>query len=192
MSGSPRVIAGRFRGRSLETPAGLATRPTSARVREALFAILGPLDGARVLDLYAGCGALAIEALSRGAAAAVLVERERRALAAIRGNLATLSLGEEARVLALPVERAVSALSSEEPFDLVLCDPPWAEGESALPVLGKLTLTGKLRPDARVVLEHPSRETPAVPQGLECFDRRAFGDTGLSFLRPAIYSAAQP
>jgi 16S rRNA (guanine966-N2)-methyltransferase len=157
-----------------------------------LFGILGPLDGARVLDLYAGSGALAIEALSRGARAAVLVERDRRALAAIRDNLATLSLASEARVLALPVERALSALSQEEPFDLVLCDPPWAEGESALPVLGKLTLSGRLRPDARVVLEHSSRETPEPPPGLLRFDQRAFGDTALSFLRPAIYSAAEP
>ena len=192
MSASPRVIAGRFRGRSLEAPAGLATRPTGARVRESLFGILGPLNGARVLDLYAGSGALAIEALSRGAVHAVLVERDRRALAAIRANLESLSLGAEARVLSLPVERALSALSGEEPFDLVLCDPPWAVGASALPVLGKLTLSGRLRPDARVVLEHPARERPEPPACLVRFDERSFGDTGLSFLRPAIYCAVQP
>jgi 16S rRNA (guanine966-N2)-methyltransferase len=184
VSASPRVIAGRFRGRSLETPSGLATRPTGGRVRESLFGILGPLDGARVLDLYAGSGALAIEALSRGAAFAVLVERDRRALAAIRDNLAALSLENETRVLSLPVERAISVLSTEEPFDLVLCDPPWAMGESALPLLGKLAISGRLRPDARVVLEHPSREKPVAPEGLVRFDQRSFGDTGLSFLRP--------
>jgi 16S rRNA (guanine966-N2)-methyltransferase len=157
-----------------------------------LFGILGPLDGARVLDLYAGSGALAIEALSRGAAHAVLVERDRRAVAAIRHNLAALSLEAEARVLSLPVERALSALTAEDPFDLVLCDPPWADGATALPVLGKLTLTGRLRKDARVVLEHSSREQPEPPEGLVRFDQRSFGDTGLSFLRPAIYSAAEP
>jgi 16S rRNA (guanine966-N2)-methyltransferase len=184
VSTSPRVIAGRFRGRSLETPPGLATRPTGARVRESLFAILGPLDGARVLDLYAGSGALAIEALSRGATFAVLVERDRRALAAIRDNLAALSLEGQARVLSLSVERALSPLSTEDPFDLVLCDPPWATGESALPVLAKLAQSGRLRPDARVVLEHPSREKPEPPEGLVRFDLRSFGDTGLSFLRP--------
>jgi 16S rRNA (guanine966-N2)-methyltransferase len=155
-------------------------------VRESLFAILGPLDGARVLDLYAGSGALAIEALSRGAVFAVLVERDRRALAAIRDNLAALSLESEARVLSMPVERAFSALSSEKPFDLVLCDPPWAIGESALPVLAELARSGLMRPDARVVLEHPSREQPAPPDGLVRFDERSFGDTGLSFFRPAI------
>jgi 16S rRNA (guanine966-N2)-methyltransferase len=192
VSASPRVIAGRFRGRPLKTPSGLDTRPTSARVREALFGILGPLDGARVLDLYAGSGALAIEALSRGAAAAVLVERDRRALAAIRENLAAFSLGTEARVLALPAERSLGALSSEDPFDLVLCDPPWALGENALPVLEKLTRGGKVRAEGRVVLEHSSRETPEPPPGLVRYDQRSFGDTGLSFLRPAIYSAADP
>jgi 16S rRNA (guanine966-N2)-methyltransferase len=192
VSSSPRVIAGRFRGRSLSTPPGLATRPTGARVREALFSILGPLEGARVLDLYAGSGALAIEALSRGAKSAVLVERDRRAVSAIRDNLATLSLAGDARVLALAVERAVAALSSEAPFDLVLCDPPWAAGGSALPVLAKLTLCGKLASGARVVLEHPSRDTPEPPKGLERFDQRSFGDTGLSFFRAAIYSAAEP
>jgi 16S rRNA (guanine966-N2)-methyltransferase len=153
-------------------------------VRESLFGILGPLDGARVLDLYAGSGALAIEALSRGAAFAVLVERDRRALAAIRDNLAALSLENETRVLPLPVERAFSVLSTEKPFDLVLCDPPWAMGESALPVLAKLAISGRLRPDARVVLEHPSRDRPLAPEGLVRFDQRSFGDTGLSFLRP--------
>jgi 16S rRNA (guanine966-N2)-methyltransferase len=161
-------------------------------VRESLFGILGPLDGARVLDLYAGSGALAIEALSRGAAFAVLVERDRRALVAIRDNLVALSLESEARVLSLPVERALSALMSDEPFDLVLCDPPWAVGEKALPVLGQLARSGRLRADARVVLEHSSREKPEPPEGLVRFDERSFGDTGLSFLRPAIYSAAEP
>jgi 16S rRNA (guanine966-N2)-methyltransferase len=157
-----------------------------------LFGILGPLDGARVLDLYAGSGALAIEALSRGAAHAVLVERDRRALEAIRRNLAALSLEAQARVLSVPVERALSALSTEEPFDLVFCDPPWAVGETALPVRQKLAKTGRLRADARVILEHPSRERPVPPEPLERFDERSFGDTGLSFLRLAIYSAAQP
>lgn len=189
---SLRVIAGRFRGRALKAPAGLATRPTAARVRESLFGILGPLDGARVLDLYAGSGALAIEALSRGAAYAVLVERDRQALTAIRNNLDALSLSTEARLLSVPVERALPALSAEAPFDLVLCDPPWAVGERALPVLGKLAHSGKLAQDARVVVEHPSRETPEPPDGLVLTDERAFGDTGLSFFRPAIYSAAQP
>jgi 16S rRNA G966 N2-methylase RsmD len=92
----------------------------------------------------------------------------------------------------LPCERALSALSSEEPFDLVLCDPPWAAGDSALPVLEKLTRSGMLRPDARIVIEHPSRERPEPPECLVRFDERSFGDTGLSFLRPAIYCPAQP
>ena len=96
-----RVVAGRFGGRRLAAPAGRDTRPTSDRVREALFSMLGPLDGVRALDLFAGSGALGIEALSRGAASALLVERDARAVAVIRANLAALGLAEpEARVIA--------------------------------------------------------------------------------------------
>ena len=96
-----RVVAGRFGGRRLTAPAGRDTRPTSDRVREALFAMLEPLEGARVLDVFAGSGALAIEALSRGAGDALLVERDPRAVAVIRSNLAALGIGEdEARAVA--------------------------------------------------------------------------------------------
>src|SRR5262249_36636856 len=107
--GRMRVIAGHLGGRRLSAPRGLATRPTSDRVREALFSALGDVGGATVLDLYAGTGALGIEALSRGAAGATFVENARPALAALRGNLAALGLEEQARVIAQPVARSAAA-----------------------------------------------------------------------------------
>ncbi len=116
-----RVVAGRFGGRRLERPRGAPTRPTADRVREALFSMLGDVDGDRVLDLFAGSGALGIEALSRGAASAVFVERDARAAAAIKRNLE--SLGVEARVARQDV---LGFLGREQgPFDLVFCDPPY-------------------------------------------------------------------
>ncbi|MBA3666434.1 MAG: 16S rRNA (guanine(966)-N(2))-methyltransferase RsmD [Sphingomonas sp.] len=123
-----RVIAGAWRGRSLVAPQGQQTRPTADRTRETLFSMLvsrlGSFEGLRVADLYAGCGALGIEALSRGAAQAVLIENDRAALDAINANLASLGAGERATV------RAASAavLPREDPFDLILADPPYAEG----------------------------------------------------------------
>ena len=112
MSTNLRVIAGSYRGRRLHAPRGNATRPTSARVREALFSILGDLSDARVLDLYAGSGALGIEALSRGAKSVVLVEHDRAAIACIRENLAAIGASNQARVLPVRVSVALSAFGA--------------------------------------------------------------------------------
>src|SRR4051812_32358762 len=126
-----RITGGVNRSRALRAPRGTATRPTSDRVREALFGILGArfeLSGLRVLDLYAGSGALAFEALSRGAAHATLVESGRDALEAIRANVEALKVATLVRVVGQPVERAIRGLAEKsEPFDLVLADPPYAE-----------------------------------------------------------------
>ena len=121
-----RVIAGELGGRRLRTARGAATRPTAERVREALFSMLGPLEGAAVLDLFAGSGALGIEALSRGAAHATFVECSAPALAALRANLAALELdAERARVSA---GDALAALrSDDDKYDLVFLDPPYAQ-----------------------------------------------------------------
>ena len=119
-----RVIAGRLGGRKLVAPRGLSTRPTSDRVREALFSALGAVTGARVLDLFAGTGALGVEAISRGAARAVFVESARPALAALRENLGALGLAESARVVPQLAERALGAVIAEGPFDLIFADPP--------------------------------------------------------------------
>jgi 16S rRNA (guanine966-N2)-methyltransferase len=184
VSGNLRVIAGSYRGRHLRAPRGKATRPTSARVREALFSILGDLSGARVLDLYAGSGALGIEALSRGAASLVLVEHDRSALACIRENLADIGASSEARVLPVRASVALGALK-DEAFDLVFCDPPWAELENAASVLEKLGASRRLADGARVVLEHSARDAEPEVAGLVAYDRRRWGDTAVSFFRAA-------
>jgi 16S rRNA (guanine966-N2)-methyltransferase len=171
-----RVVAGRLGGRRLRAPRGRDTRPTSDRVREALFSMLGPLDGARVLDLYAGSGALGIEALSRGAASATLVERDARAVAVIRANLEALALGaEEAQVVNGPAAAALRDASRRgDTYDLVLLDPPYRDAAT----LGReLTqaLPAVLAPNARVVAES-DRRSP-LELGLPVLRERRYGDT---------------
>jgi 16S rRNA (guanine966-N2)-methyltransferase len=171
-----RVVAGRFGGRRLAAPPGRGTRPTSDRVREALFSILGPLDGERVLDLYAGSGALAIEALSRGAGSALLVERDPRAVAVIRANLGALALSEpEARVHAGSARAALRNASDRgDTYDLVFLDPPYRSA----PELGR-ELSAALRPllatGGRVVTESDRRAPLELDLPLT-HDRR-YGDT---------------
>jgi 16S rRNA (guanine966-N2)-methyltransferase len=174
-----RVIAGRLGGRRLAAPRGMATRPTSDRVREALFSALGDLAGAAVLDLYAGTGALGIEALSRGAARATFVESGRQALAALRQNLAALGLEGAARVVALPVERAVTTLPAEA-YDLVLADPPYAAIGAVPRVIEALLRAGALAPDGRVVVEHAARDAAPPVAGLVARPTRTYGDTALT------------
>lgn len=183
-----RVVAGRLRSRALDAPKGDATRPTSDRVRESLFAVLGDVTGARVLDLYAGSGALAIEALSRGAARAVLVEAARPALAIIAKNVAALGVGAEARVVARKVGQALAALQADAPFDLVLVDPPYADVPSG--VLGRelaplLRAPGLLAEGARVVVEHAARDAAPELEGLAIVDERRWGDTRVTIYAPA-------
>jgi 16S rRNA (guanine966-N2)-methyltransferase len=168
-----RVIAGTHGGRELIAPKGRATRPTSDRVREALFSILGDIAGARVLDLFAGSGALGIEALSRGAGTATLVDSAASAIAAIRRNLD--GLGLEAEVVRQPAARFLQAASRDaRQYDLVFLDPPYRHAST----LGR-ELTSALRPilaaDARVVAESDRRS----PLGLELalLDERRYGDT---------------
>jgi len=183
-----RVVAGRLRGRVLSAPAGDATRPTGARVKEALFSILGDVSGARVLDLYAGSGALGIEALSRGAVGAVFVESGRPALACLRENLSKLGLGEVATTLAVRVESAAPQLKRHAPFELVLCDPPWRDIEAARAALDALARAGLFAPAARIVLEHSAKEPPATPEGpalLQVCDQRRWGDTAITIFEPA-------
>jgi 16S rRNA (guanine966-N2)-methyltransferase len=144
-----RVIAGEFGGRRLRSPRGEATRPTAGRVREALFSMLGELGGVVVLDLFAGSGALGIEALSRGAARATFVERAPPALAALRANVAALGLGERAAVFG---GDARAALRGEDKYDLVFLDPPYAMAAELAGALSR-DLPRALAPRARVVSE---------------------------------------
>jgi 16S rRNA (guanine966-N2)-methyltransferase len=167
-----RVIAGELSGRRLRTPAGHGTRPTAERVREALFSILGPLAGAAVLDLFAGSGALGLEALSRGAERAVLVERAPAALKAIHANVQALSAPAQVR------ERDVrdfvrDASAAAGPYDLVFLDPPYRDAAGLGP---QLDLTPLLAAGARVVSESDRRE-PLELAGLEVTDERRYGDT---------------
>jgi 16S rRNA (guanine966-N2)-methyltransferase len=171
-----RVVAGRLGGRRLEAPRGEATRPTSDRVREALFAMLGPLDGARVLDLFAGSGALGIEALSRGAAQAVFVERARPALAVLRANLEALGLGPEVAEVRSGEARAAlrNARAAAETYDLVFLDPPYRLAAGLGDELSQ-GLSGLLAPGARVVSESDHRAP--LDLNLDRTHERRYGDT---------------
>lgn len=140
-------------------------------------------------DLYAGSGALGIEALSRGAAHAVFVESSRAALDAIRHNLRSLGLEQRTTVLPLPVERVARQLEQHGPYDLMLCDPPWPELDRALAALGRTLRPALFPPGARLVIEHPARRPITLPEalGLERYDERHWGDSGASlFIRREI------
>jgi 16S rRNA (guanine966-N2)-methyltransferase len=183
---SSRVIAGELGGRVLKVPRGLGTRPTGAKVREALFNVLAGVSGAKVLDLYAGSGALALEALSRGAERAVLVEHERAALACIRDNVAALGLGARVEVVPLRLPRALTRALVHGPFDLVLCDPPWADLSGACATLAELSRLGGLAAGARVALEHSAKDSPPEISGLPLVDRRTWGDTAVSLFAGSV------
>jgi 16S rRNA (guanine966-N2)-methyltransferase len=157
-----RIIAGSRKGARIFAPRGRDTRPTGDRVREAAFNLIGPVDGARVLDLFAGSGAMALEALSRGAAEAVLVDTDRDALRSIERNLAKLDLpgAEVAPMDAVRRLRADAAAGRR--YDLVLIDPPYAMLETALTRLAPL-LQAVLAPDGVVVVESDARLTPELP-----------------------------
>ncbi len=170
-----RVVAGRFGGHGLVAPRGRSTRPTSDRVREALFSILGPapVEGARVADVFAGSGALGIEALSRGALEAVFVDTSAAAVTAIRRNLAALGVEAEVRRQdALAYLRSASRGARQ--YDLVFLDPPYRHASALGPELST-ALGPVLAPAARVVVES-DRRAP-LEFGLELLDERRYGDT---------------
>ena len=175
-----RIVAGTARGRRLLAPAGGTTRPTSDKVRGAVFNLLGQFfAGGAVLDLYAGTGALALEALSRGCARAVCVEADRRAVEALRRNADACGFADRVEIRLERVAEAAGRLPREA-FDLAFVDPPYAEGpEAAL-----AGLAGLLRPGGRAVAEHDARRPPPDRVGpLALEDRRAYGDTGISIYR---------
>jgi 16S rRNA (guanine966-N2)-methyltransferase len=182
-----RIISGLAGGRVIRTPPGEGTRPTSDRVREALFSRLEHLDvvsRANVLDLYAGSGALGLEAASRGAATVLLVETDRTAVAVLRQNIVDLGL-PEISVRADTVERALLSgpVSDESRFDLVLADPPYDLSEEAMAEVLQLLVVHKwLSDDALVVLERSARSPePRWPRGLVGAGERRYGDTKMWF-----------
>jgi len=173
-----RIVAGRFKGRRLAAPPGTATRPTSDRVREALFQRLGPLDDQRVLDLFAGSGALGLEALSRGAEQATFVDSAVAAIKAIEGNVATLGLAREQAEIRRQDAGAFlrSARAAGRQYDLVLLDPPYrlaaGLGRELSPSLGAL-----LAPGGRIVSESDRRAPLDLDPDLPLTDERRYGDT---------------
>jgi 16S rRNA (guanine(966)-N(2))-methyltransferase RsmD len=173
-----RVIAGELGGRRLRAPRGRSTRPTSDRVREAVFAMLGEIGGAGVLDLFAGSGALGIEALSRGAAEAVFVEQNGPALGALTANLGSLGLEQpRAQVRCAEVLAALrSARRRKETYDLIFIDPPYSEARDWGPKLSA-ALPSLLRPAARVVVESDRRAPLELELALE--RERRYGDTSI-------------
>lgn len=188
-----RVTGGALRGRRLAAPPS-GVRPTADRVRESLFAWLGDPSGTRVLDLYAGTGALGIEALSRGADEVVFVERSARALATLRRNLSQLQLEGRSRVLrggALRRLRRLATGAGAAPFDLVLLDPPYDSDEVSR-ALEALVTSGLLAPHATVVVETATRHDWAPAAGLVLVDRRRYGETAVARLAPAPGSDAGP
>lgn len=164
-----RVIAGELKGHRLVSPRG-GVRPTSDKVREALFSILGDVSEARVLDLFAGTGALAIEALSRGAAQAVLVDRD---VEAARRNVEQLGLEQSATIVSSEVLKFLKRPATET-FDLVLCDPPYRLADRLAPEMDSL-LPPHLAPGARIAVETAAREP--LPLSLRLLRERRYGDT---------------
>jgi 16S rRNA (guanine966-N2)-methyltransferase len=181
-----RVVGGRLKGRNLASPSSSAIRPTADRLRESVFNILvhaydDPLQGARVLDLFAGTGALGIEAISRGAAFALFVDNGAEARALLRNNVEALGLGGVTKVFRRDATNLGPA-RPVEPFSLAFLDPPYAKG-LAEKALTSLRDGGWLTPAALVVVEEAKAAALAAPQGFEELERRVYDDTEFVFLR---------
>ncbi len=177
-----RVIAGTQKGRALLAPPRHGVRPTSDKVREALFSIVGPrIQGARVLDLYAGTGAIGIEALSRGAECARFVESQPAAQRVLRANLTRCGLTSGACVSAMPVSRFLrTRAAADGPYDLVFADPPY-QHDGAAELVTALSDSSLVAPTALVVIEHATRSTwPDTVGTLACLRHYRYGDTTLS------------
>lgn len=183
-----RIVGGRLSGRKFGAPGGRGTRPTSDRVREGLASALesrGALDGARVLDLFAGTGALSFEALSRGASHALVVDRDPRAVRQIRQSAEDLGLGAQVRTARVDLlgdpEGVIRKLpSTDGGFTLVFADAPYSEIDAVLPLLAALAASGQLAPGAWVVIEHPATYDWSWPNGLAPEADYRYGQTGIS------------
>ncbi len=180
-----RIVGGAFRGRRLSAPSGTDTRPTTDRVREALFSALvarlgTDLGAPRVLDAFAGSGALGLEALSRGAVEVTLVERDRRALQALTSNIEALGVGDRAHVLPVDAFSLPKRTIPGGPFALLLLDPPYRipSAEVAALVEG-LAASGALTPDCVVTWEHSSAVDLLWPEGFSAVSSRRYGDVAV-------------
>jgi 16S rRNA (guanine966-N2)-methyltransferase len=183
-----RIVGGRLGGRTLTGPKSQAIRPTSDRVRESLFNILAhghgdPVTGARVLDLFAGTGALGLEAMSRGAGFALFIDDGAEARALMRANVEALGLGGVTRIFRRDATK-LGAAHPVEPFSLVFLDPPYRHG-LAERALSSLAAGGWLTPDALLVVEEATDAAFTTPEGFTEIDRRRYDDTEFVFLTPA-------
>ena len=179
-----RIVGGRFRGRSLAGPASDAIRPTSDRLRETIFNILAhaygdPVEGARVLDLFAGTGAMGLEALSRGAAFALFVDESAQARGIIRQNVESFGVGGATRLFRRDATR-MGAAAPHPPFTLVFCDPPYGR-DLAPRALASCAEGGWLTPGALVVVEEAQGAEVTLPEGFEMLERRDYGETKVLF-----------
>ena len=182
-----RIAAGALRGRRVSAPPGAAVRPTGARLRRAIFDVLAhnpafagrPVAGAAAVDAFAGAGTLGLEALSRGAARIRFIDRDRRALAALRANAAALGVAERVEAYA---RDATAPGPAPAPADFAFLDPPWDSGLAA-PALAALAANGWLAPGAVAALEHPAARPPAPPEGFETVLVRRHGRGAATFLR---------
>ena len=179
-----RIISGRLRGKKLHTFKGTDIRPTSDRTREAIFSILSDrIPGAHVLDLFAGSGAMGIEALSRQAAAATFVDKAQPAIDLIKKNIRACGLEARARIVKWDIRRSLACLDAwQPPFDLIFLDPPYGQ-KLADPALSHLINAGAMAPDACLVLEHGRIEELVLPRNhFQLNDRRRYGKTLVSVL----------
>lgn len=179
-----RIVAGRFKGRVLVTPSGMATRPTSDRLREILFNVLAHayddrVTDARVLDLFAGSGALGLEALSRGAVFAQFVEEAPAARGAIKDNIDALGVAGITKVYRRDATH-LGPLPPDEKFSLIFCDPPYSKG-LAVRALNSALKGGWLAPRALIIVEEKIGATDVLPDGITLLETRDYGETRLTF-----------
>lgn len=180
-----RIIGGKAKGRRIAVPPGYAVRPTSDRIKEALFNILGPLEGRTFLDLYAGTGNVGLEALSRGAVEVVFVEKIPALALALRRNLELFTFAGRDEIITMDVERAVvQIVQKTKRFDLIFADPPYRKGwvDKTLGLLNHYPAL--LAEEGELVLQHAAAEPLEIKAGmaLQLVDERRYGDTCLSFL----------
>lgn len=174
-----RIIAGTLGGRSISAPDGKRTHPMSERVRNALFNSIGPaIADANVLDAFAGTGAVGIEAVSRGAAHATFIEKDRQAQIALSNNIADLGIDEKSKIIRAPVASWVSTYDGPL-FDFIFADPPYHD----LQLSTVFSLMGLLKPSALMVLSHPGRHESPTKTGVVVVDNRSYGDAALTFYR---------
>ncbi|MCP4074194.1 MAG: 16S rRNA (guanine(966)-N(2))-methyltransferase RsmD [Hyphomicrobiales bacterium] len=182
-----RIVAGKFRGRNLATPNNSEIRPTTDRVRESLFAILESryaqhLDGSRILDMFAGTGALGLEAMSRGADFALFADNSTQACSLVRRNIDSLGLERQTKIMRIDATR-IGSVGKMKPFDLVFADPPYEKG-LADKSLSRLIAGGWLNPDALIIIEDKAGSPAPSLSACTVLDERKFGETKIWFMKP--------